>query len=96
MIIYHPRKHWKKQVKAIEEEGEKQKEPIYKQWEKQLGTPNQNIKKVMMVSLLLIGMRVEMTKDFKTKKIFEGIYDRKIGRTDKVNRQINFNNLMHK
>ena len=49
-----------------------------------------------MVSLLLIGMRVEMTKDFKTKKIFEGIYDRKIGRTDKVNRQINFNNLMHK
>ena len=43
MIIYHPGKHWKKQVKAIEEEGEKQKEPIYKQWEKQLGAPSQNI-----------------------------------------------------
>ena len=68
MIIYHPGKQWKKQVKAVEEEREKQKEPIYKQWEKQLGAPNQNIKKVMMVSLLLIGIRVEMIKDFKDKR----------------------------
>ena len=68
MIIYHPGKQWKKQVKAIEEEWEKQKESIYKQWKKQLGAHNQNIKKVMMVSLPLIGIRVEMIKDFKDKR----------------------------
>ena len=47
-----------------------------------------------MAYLLIIGLKIEMVKDSLDKKIIEEIYERRIDRINKIDRQINFNTLV--
>ena len=49
-----------------------------------------------MAYLLIIGLKIEMVKDSLDKKIIEEIYERRIGRINKIDRQIDFNTLVYR
>ena len=88
------RKALAKQVKTIGQQGEQQRESTDEQGEKQLLTPNENIRKDGDNGLPTYNR--DKDRDSLDKKIIEEIYERRIDRINKIDRQINFNTLVYR
>ena len=88
------RKALAKQVKTIGQQGEQQRESTDKQGEKQLLAPNENIRKDGDNGLPTYNR--DKDRDSLDKKIIEEIYERRIDRINKIDRQINFNTLVYR
>ena len=88
------RKALAKQVKTIGQQGEQQRESTDEQGEKQLLAPNENIRKDGDNGLPTYNR--DKDRDSLDKKIIEEIYERRIDRINKIDRQINFNTLVYR
>ena len=88
------RKALAKQVKTIGQQGEQQRESTDEQGEKQLLAPNENIRKDGDNGLPTHNR--DKDRDSLDKKIIEEIYERRIDRINKIDRQINFNTLVYR
>ena len=88
------RKALAKQVKTIGQQGEQQTESTDEQGEKQLLAPNENIRKDGDNGLPTYNR--DKDRDSLDKKIIEEIYERRIDRINKIDRQINFNTLVYR
>ena len=88
------RKALAKQVKTIGQQGEQQRESTDEQGEKQLLAPNENIRKDGDNGLPTYNR--DKDRDSLNKKIIEEIYERRIDRINKIDRQINFNTLVYR
>ena len=88
------RKALAKQVKTIGQQGEQQRESTDEQGEKQLLAPNENIRKDGDNGLPTYNR--DKDRDSLHKKIIEEIYERRIDRINKIDRQINFNTLVYR
>ena len=87
------RKALEKQVKTIGQQGKQQRESTDEQGEKQLLAPNENIRKDGDNGLPTYNR--DKDRDSLDKKIIEEIYERRIDRINKIDRQINFNTLVY-
>ena len=88
------RKALAKQVKTIGQQGEQQRESTDEQGEKQLLAPNENIRKDGDNGLPTYNR--DKDRDSLDKKTIEEIYERRIDRINKIDRQINFNTLVYR
>ena len=88
------RKALAKQVKTIGQQGEQQRESTDEQGEKQLLAPNENIRKDGDNGWPTYNR--DKDRDSLDKKIIEEIYERRIDRINKIDRQINFNTLVYR
>ena len=88
------RKALAKQVKTIGQQGEQQRESTDEQGEKQLLAPNENIRKDGDNGLPTYNR--DKDRDSLDKKVIEEIYERRIDRINKIDRQINFNTLVYR
>ena len=88
------RKALAKQVITIGQQGEQQRESTDEQGEKQLLAPNENIRKDGDNGLPTYNR--DKDRDSLDKKIIEEIYERRIDRINKIDRQINFNTLVYR
>ena len=89
------RKALAKQVKTIGQQGEQQRKALTSREKNNYLHLMRIFEKMMIMAyLLIIGLKIEMVKDSLDKKIIEEIYERRIDRINKIDRQINFNTLV--
>ena len=91
------RKALAKQVKTIGQQGEQQRKALTSREKNNYLHLMRIFEKMMIMAyLLIIGLKIEMVKDSLDKKIIEEIYERRIDRINKIDRQIDFNTLVYR